>query len=121
MATSRLPGIYVILVTLCLLGASAVLAEAPVIRVGSELEFRPYCFTDTHGQPTGFGVELLKAVAGKMGLPLQITPGPWDTVWGGLVAGKLDVLPVVARTSGREALVEFSPTAHGDVRCILCA
>jgi PAS domain S-box-containing protein len=83
-------------------------AEAPAIRVGSELDFRPYVFTDRDGQPSGFGVELLKAVADKMGLPLRITPGPWDQVWNGLVAGELDVLPVVARTPGREPLVDFS-------------
>lgn len=83
-------------------------AEPLKIRGGSELDFRPYCFTDQKGRPTGFGVELLKAVADKMGLPLQITPGPWDTVWNDLVAGKLDVLPVVARTPGREPLVDFS-------------
>ena len=83
-------------------------ADSPAIHAGSELDFRPYVFTDKDGQPTGFGVELLKAVADRMGLPLRITPGPWDQVWNGLVAGELDVLPVVARTPGREPLVDFS-------------
>ncbi len=83
-------------------------AEPLEVRAGSELDFRPYCFTDEDGQPAGFGVELLKAVAAEMGLRLRITPGPWDTVWNRLVAGQIDVLPVVARTPGREALVDFS-------------
>ncbi|MFA5117428.1 MAG: PAS domain-containing protein [Candidatus Omnitrophota bacterium] len=83
-------------------------AEPPEIRAGSELDFRPYCFTDKNGQPTGFGVELLKAVANKMGLRLRITPMSWDMAWNSLVAGDLDVLPVVARTPGREPLVDFS-------------
>lgn len=87
---------------------SASAADAPAIHVGSELDFRPYCFTDKDGQPTGFGVELLRTVADKMGLRLQITPGPWDEQWADLVAGRIDVLPVVARTSGREPLVDFS-------------
>jgi PAS domain S-box-containing protein len=82
--------------------------DAPEVRAGSELDFRPYCFTDKNGQPTGFGVDLLRAVADKMGLRLRITPGPWDQVWNKLVAGELDVLPVVARTAGREPLVDFS-------------
>ena len=93
---------------LCALGASALAAEPPLIRAGSELDFRPYCFTDKDGQPTGLGVDLLQAVADRMALRLEITPGPWDQVWSQLVAGEIDVLPVVARTPGREPLVEFS-------------
>lgn len=78
------------------------------VRGGSELDFRPYSFTGQAGQPTGFGVELLRATADKMGLRLRVTPGPWDSQWTKLVAGELDVLPVVARTPGRESLVAFS-------------
>jgi PAS domain S-box-containing protein len=89
-------------------GASAFAAEPSVIRAGSEEDFRPYAFTDPTGQPTGFGPELLRAVADRMGLPLRITPGQWDGVWNDLVAGRLDVLPVVARIPGREPLVDFS-------------
>ena len=90
------------------LGSPVLAAESPVVRAGSELDFRPYGFTDKDGQPTGFGPELLRSVADKMGLRLERTVGPWDTVWNELVAGKLDVLPVVARTPGREPLVDFS-------------
>ncbi|MBI5906170.1 MAG: transporter substrate-binding domain-containing protein [Deltaproteobacteria bacterium] len=82
--------------------------KPPVIRAGSEQDFRPYAFTDKDGQPTGFGVELLKAVADAMGLPIRFTSGPWDQVWNELVKGEIDVLPVVARTAGREPLVDFS-------------
>jgi PAS domain S-box-containing protein len=96
---------------LCLAGralaAPAVASDPTEIRAGSELDFRPYCFTDKSGQPAGLGPELLKAVADKMALRMRITPGPWDQVWDALVAGQLDVLPIVARTPGREPLVDF--------------
>jgi len=82
--------------------------DLPEIRAGSELDFRPYCFTDENGQPTGFGVELLRAVADKATLRMSISPREWDRVWNGLVAGEIDVLPVVARTPGREGLVDFT-------------
>ncbi|HLO62080.1 MAG TPA: transporter substrate-binding domain-containing protein [Azonexus sp.] len=99
----------VILLAVLLMGASlaADASESMVYQAGSEQNFRPYAFTDSDGQPTGFGPELLRAVAREMDIPLQITPGPWDTLWRKLVAGKLDVLPVVARTAGREPLVDF--------------
>lgn len=93
---------------LLLPAAAAIAAEWPTLRAGSELDFRPYCFTDANGQPTGLGPDLLKAVADKMGLRLQLTAAPWDAQWNKLVAGQLDVLPVVARTPGREPLVDFS-------------
>ncbi len=95
------------LLLLFVFAISAAAADPPEIRAGSEQDFRPYCFTEKDGQPTGFGVELLKAVFDKMGLRAEITPGPWDQVWNDLVAGRLDVLPVVARTPGRELLVDF--------------
>jgi signal transduction histidine kinase/ABC-type amino acid transport substrate-binding protein len=88
--------------------ASAMAAEAPIIRGGSEPNFRPYAFIDKDHQAQGFGPDLLRAIAETMGLRLQITTGSWDQVWNDLVAGDLDVLPVVARTPSREPLVDFS-------------
>lgn len=79
-----------------------------VIRVGSELDFRPYAFVDENGSATGFSADLIRAVAEKMGLQLEITVAPWDEVWEGLLSGRFDVLPTVAPTPGRENLVDFS-------------
>jgi polar amino acid transport system substrate-binding protein len=55
--------------------------DSPEVRVGSELEFPPYAFVDKSGQPAGFSVDLIKAVAAVMGLSIKISTGPWDTVW----------------------------------------
>src|SRR5512139_3259802 len=82
--------------------------ESREVRVGSELEFPPYAFVDENGQPAGFSVELIKAVANVMGLPIEISTGPWDTMWNALVAGGLDVLPIVAKLPERQPLVDFS-------------
>ena len=103
------PGrILQVLVASFIFAISAHAADLPEIRAGSDLDFRPWSFTDKDGRPTGFGVELLRAVAEKATLRLRITPGEWDKVWNGLLAGEIDVLPVVARTPSREELVEFS-------------
>lgn len=82
-------------------GSTAVLA-------GCEEDFKPYSFVDEKGHPAGFGVELLTAVARAMDIPIRIVPGTWDTVWHGLVKGKLDALPVVAKLPSRVSMVEFS-------------
>ncbi|MCL4458095.1 MAG: transporter substrate-binding domain-containing protein [Nitrospirae bacterium] len=80
----------------------------PAIKVGSEVEFPPFAIVDEKGQADGFSVELIKAVAKAMDLPIVITTGPWDTMWNGLVSGQLDVLPIVAKSPERQRLVDFS-------------
>jgi PAS domain S-box-containing protein len=89
-------------------GAAAPASKAPAIRVGSELDFPPYASIDANGQPAGFSVDLIKAVADSMGLSLTFSTGPWHSVWGDLVAGRLDVLPIVAKSPERRRLVDFS-------------
>lgn len=81
---------------------------SPELLVGAEEDFKPYSFIDEKGQPAGFGVDLIRAVADVMDIPIRISPGTWDTVWNGLVAGKLDALPVVAKLPSRIPLVNFS-------------
>ena len=43
-------------------------ADVQEIRAGTDLDFRPWSFLGKDGQPTGFGVELLQAVAEKAAL-----------------------------------------------------
>jgi len=95
-------------IALFLFLAGTATADQPAIRVGSEVEFPPFAFIDERGQAAGFSVDLIKAVADEMGLPIVITTGKWDEVWDSLVEGRLDVLPVVAKSSERQRLVDFS-------------
>lgn len=90
------------------LASWAFAAEPQPIRVGSELDFRPYAFIDDRGQPAGFSVDLVQAVSQAMGLPIHITTTSWDRLWEGLLKGQLDVLPIVANTPGRQSVVDFS-------------
>ncbi len=94
---------------LCSVIAHAAPAPHPV-KVGSEIEFAPFAFVDEKGQPVGFSVDLIKAVANSMGLQVQISTGPWDTVWNQLVSGQFDVLPLVAKFPERLPQVDFGLT-----------
>ncbi len=101
--------IVVLLFAGCLGSPTCVAAsEPPELRVGSEIDFPPYAVVDENGRPAGFSVDLIQAVADVMGLSIRITTGPWDTVWSALVAGQLDVLPIVAKLPERRPLVDFS-------------
>lgn len=94
---------------LCFVEATCLAAtDSPSIRVGSELEFPPYAFVDKEGSAAGFSIDLIKAVADVMDLSITISTGPWDTVWNELVAGRLDMLPLVAKLPERAKLVDFS-------------
>lgn len=126
MAPSRLIPLYVdqparrspawrALVTTLAVWCSLFVGEAPAeaghpaeLRVGSESNFRPYAYVDEDGQPAGFDVDLIKAVGKTMGLRLRFSIGAWDDVWNDLITGQSDVLPTVAQTPGRAALVDFS-------------
>lgn len=80
------------------------------VRVGSEIDFYPYAFVDKDGNPSGFSIDLIKAVADVMGINIIISTGTWDEVWKMLIKGQIDLLPIVAKISGRAPLVDFSLT-----------
>jgi ABC-type amino acid transport substrate-binding protein len=96
------------LLVLALGGAGEAATPSTTARVGSEIDFPPYAFVDGSGQPAGFSVDLIKAVSDAMDVAIQINTGPWDTLWTDLLAGQLDVLPIVARSPERQRLVDFS-------------
>ena len=73
----------VFVLLLCL--ASAGRAEAPEIRAGTELDFRPYCFTDALGRPAGFGVDLLL----NQGLRIVKASGEYNRIYGQRLAAEV--------------------------------
>ena len=83
-------------------------AEGKPLRAGSEIGFPPFADVDADGRATGFAVELLRAVTKEAAIDIEFAPGPWDTVWRGLIAGDYDALPLVARMPEREGLVELT-------------
>ncbi len=88
--------------------AAQALADGKPLRVGSEVDFPPFADVDAEGRATGFAVELMRAVAKEAGIDVEFVPGPWDTVWRGLVGGEYHALPLVARMPEREVLVELT-------------
>ena len=72
--------------------------------------YPPYEF-EQDGQPTGFNVELMQAVARVMGLRIEVSLGPWAEVRGQLEEGKIDVLVGMAYSEERDKTVDFT-TPH---------
>lgn len=82
-----------------------------VVRVGvDDSPSPPLCF-GLPGTPEfrGFEVDLLEAIAAKLGAALRFQSGSWDTALGHLQSGQLDMLcRAVAITPERRRVVDFS-------------
>lgn len=89
------------------LAQTAANTAAPLtVRCGHN--FPPYEFLDENGNPTGFNVEMMQAVAEVMGLNITIHPGPWNEVRSELETGRIDALAGMVYSKERDRLVDFS-------------
>ncbi|MDP2218965.1 MAG: EAL domain-containing protein [Hydrogenophaga sp.] len=87
---------------------------SPVVRVGV-YDNPPKIFMGSDQQPTGIFGDLLREVARQEGWTLQAVRCEWQDCLDQLQAGRIDLMPDVARTPERETLFRFLPTPalHG--------
>ncbi len=111
---SSLPLLFFWLIFSSIGPAAPVQAEDQVIIVGGDHNYPPYEFIDQDNRPSGFNVELTRAVAEVMGIEIEIRLGPWDKMRQGLASGQLDILQGMAATRERQGEVDFS-TPHAKV------
>ncbi|GLI35630.1 PAS domain S-box protein [Desulforhabdus amnigena] len=78
------------------------------LTVSGDYHYPPYEFLDEKGIPTGWNVDIFKAVAEVMGLDFEIKLGPWEQVRKSLEMGEIDVLLGMYRSEERDRLVDFS-------------
>lgn len=73
------------------------------IRVGTEGLYAPFSHIEG-GKLTGFDVEVARAAAAKLGIAIEFTTAPWDSLIAGLDAGRFDaVFNQVVPTEPRRA------------------
>jgi ABC-type amino acid transport substrate-binding protein len=78
-----------------------------VLRVGI-YENPPKIYFDTHNQPQGIYVALLKDFAREHNHTLAYVTCQWDTCLNQLSANEIDIMPDVAKTPQREERFTFS-------------
>lgn len=67
--------------------------DAGVLVVGTEGTYRPFSFhEDGSGDLTGYDVEIITAVADELGVDVEFQETQWDGIFGGLDAGRFDVI-----------------------------
>ncbi len=109
----RLPPQLLLLSVLFLLGTGAFAQPArdrfarPLV-VPTHTDNYPYSFTGPSGQPEGFTVELLDAVARTMGLKIERPLLPSQNFKDGLVSARYDILQIYSFDPSRESFAAFS-------------
>jgi len=84
------------------------ISEKPLIVVGGALNYPPYEFLDKNGKPTGYNVELTRAVADVMGMNVRIDLEASNSIFRSLDEGRVHILMGIAYTHARAKRFEFS-------------
>ena len=81
----------------------------PALVVASDLDNMPFAGVDESGQPVGRDVEMMVALAARLGRPLRWERMPFDQLLPAVQASTVDVIcATMGITTEREALVDFS-------------
>ena len=97
---------------LCLLtpglATGAAWAAQEKIVFGGDGQYPPYEFLNDQGEPSGFTVELTRALADVMGLEIEIRLGPWEEIMAAFTRGEVDVMQGISYSDERATRYEFS-------------
>jgi len=80
----------------------------PLIRVGGDNNYPPYEFLDETGEPTGYNVELTRAIAEVMGLRVEIRLDDWSKIRHQLDSGRIDIVQGMVERPERSDRYAFS-------------
>jgi len=85
------------------------LKDPSTLTVGMTLQFKPEMFLDGKGKPAGYDVVLLKTLAKKWGVKLDIKNLDFNGLIAGLVSKKFDMVSVgLSATPERKKSISFS-------------
>ncbi|MEX2443746.1 MAG: transporter substrate-binding domain-containing protein [Alkalispirochaeta sp.] len=92
------------------------LPSRPIV-VGGDLNYPPFEFINEEGEPDGFNVELIQAIARELDLNVEFRLRPWHQVVGMLERGEIDLIQGMMYSSERDRRFDFSPahTVHQNV------
>lgn len=83
-------------------------ADREIIIVGGDRDYPPYEFIDAAGRPSGYNVDLTRAIAEVMGLKVEFRLGGWSEMRTALEEGGVDVLQGMSWSEERSREVDFS-------------
>lgn len=79
------------------------------IVVGTEPTFPPFEFKDETGKVVGFDIDMVKAIAAKQGMAVEIKELPFDSLIAALQSGQIDVIASgLSITEERKKAIDYS-------------
>lgn len=83
--------------------------ESGVVVVGTSADYPPYEYVDESGAYTGFDIELMTEIADRMGVDLEWTDMPFDSLIAAVQEGKIDMsISCFNYSEERDEKVDFS-------------
>nr|WP_228000963.1 transporter substrate-binding domain-containing protein [Nocardia australiensis] len=74
-------------------GLSACASDDPnVIKVGTEGTYSPFSYQGSDGKLTGYDIDVVTAVAEKLGKKVEFVQTPWDAIFAGLESDRFDLV-----------------------------
>jgi signal transduction histidine kinase len=97
---------FVLLVCFCATGVCE--TSDKTIVIGGNRDYPPYEFLDEDGIPTGYNVDLSRAIANVMDMKVNFRLGAWVDVRKSLDSGSVDAMQGMSYSEGRAGVVDFS-------------
>lgn len=104
-----LVALLLVVMMLAAVGAGAA-AQSQVLRVGVNAAFPPFEYVDeVTGEILGFDMALIREIAARLGMEVEIINTAWEGIIPGLLAGHYDVIiSAMTITNERARAVDFS-------------
>ena len=98
-----------VLLTAASLAGCGSSSDSSTLRVGTEGTYSPFSFQGTDGKLTGYDIEVVTAVAGKLGKKVEFVQTPFDAIFAGLEAKRFDLIAnQITRNDERSAKYDLS-------------
>lgn len=79
-----------------------------VLEVAGDINFPPFEYLDENHIYVGFNVDLIRAVALRIGIEVKFNPMKWEDACEKLKLGEVDIIEGMKRTTERDNLYDFS-------------
>jgi diguanylate cyclase (GGDEF)-like protein len=95
--------------------APGISADEPgLLRIGADIDYRPYSYLDSEGQPAGFDIEVLRLLAERLGLKAEFYLDSWDLVLSRLEEDRIDAVAGALFTISRTERFIFTEPYNTD-------
>jgi two-component system sensor histidine kinase EvgS len=85
------------------------LKKHPIIQLGADPDFAPYCFANEKGEYSGISADFIQIISERLGIVMEMVPGlKWVGILDRVKNHTLDVITPARKTSDRETYLNFT-------------